>query len=371
MTDAIATGTPPVRATVKRSLWGRVPFLFAAGLALLAGLDAALMLLGLPAPVSAARLPEVHGMLLVVGFVGTLVSLERAVALRHPAGLVAPGLLGGGALVVISPAPLWLGQLLWLAGAALLLGVYVPLWHRQRDEAVLAQALGAVLLVGALVLWLGGVSVPYVLPWLVGFVVLTIGGERLELARIAMGPNAGRDLVVLTSLVAASIAASQLWPPTYPVLGVVLLLLVGWLAIHDIARHTIRSTGLPRFSAACLLAGYGWLGVAGGVWLVGGAAYEGARYDAVVHAVFLGFAISMIMAHAPVILPAILRRPLPYHPAFIPAALLLQLSLVLRLWIGDGLGVGRAWQIGGALNVVALLTFLLIAVWSARRGSRG
>ena len=45
-----------------------------AGIALLAGLDVALMLLGLPAPVRVDRLPEVHGMLMVLGFVGTLIA---------------------------------------------------------------------------------------------------------------------------------------------------------------------------------------------------------------------------------------------------------------------------------------------------------
>ena len=78
-------------------------------------------------------------------------------------------------------------------GAAALVCLYVPLWRRQRDEAVLVQALGAVLALGAAVLWLGGAAVPLLAPWLVGFVVLTIAGERLELSRIAMGrrPAAG------------------------------------------------------------------------------------------------------------------------------------------------------------------------------------
>ena len=128
------------------------------------------------------------------------------------------------------------------------------------------------------------------------------------------------------------------WPPCcgpapgYPLLGLALLALVGWLAGHDVARRTIRSTGLARFVAGCLLAGYGWLAVAGACWLLGGAAPDGPRYDAVVHAVFLGFTLSMIMAHAPVILPAVLRRPLPYHPAMIAPAALLHGSLALRLW---------------------------------------
>ena len=43
-------------------------------------------------------------MLLVLGFVGTLIALERAVALRRPAGYPAPALLGLGALLLLSPA---------------------------------------------------------------------------------------------------------------------------------------------------------------------------------------------------------------------------------------------------------------------------
>jgi hypothetical protein len=60
----------------------RLALMLPAGLALLAGLDAALLLLDLGARVRTERLPEVHGFLLVLGFVGTLISLERAVALR-------------------------------------------------------------------------------------------------------------------------------------------------------------------------------------------------------------------------------------------------------------------------------------------------
>lgn len=60
-----------------RSGLRRLVFLLPAGVAMLAGLDAALMLLGVPAPLSTDRLPDVHGMLMVLGFVGTLISLER------------------------------------------------------------------------------------------------------------------------------------------------------------------------------------------------------------------------------------------------------------------------------------------------------
>ena len=356
---------------VRASLVPRVALLTPAGIAMLAGLDAALMLLGLPAPVRVDRLPEVHGMLMVLGFVGTLIALERAVALKRPLGFVAPALLGLGALALLSPAPLVVGRGLLTAGAAALVGLYLPLWRRQRDDAVLVQALGAVLVLGSATLWLGGVAVPALAPWLVGFVVLTIAGERLELARIAMGPSAGSTLVLLASGLVTGAVAALLWPrPGTALLGAALLALTGWLAAHDVARRTIHTTGLTRYMAGCMLAGYCWLGVAGTIWLLGGPALDGVRYDAVLHAVFLGFTVSMIMAHAPVILPAVLRRPLPYHPALIAPAALLHVSLALRLWVGDALGSHGAWVTGGVLNIVAVLSFLAVAAGSTVRGTR-
>lgn len=370
------TNTPPRHPRSPQAVRARLALglllLTPAGIALLAGLDAALMMLDLPAPVRVDRLPEVHGMLMVLGFVGTLIALERAVALKHPLGFAAPALLGLGALLLVSPAPLVVGQCLLMTGAAALVGLYQPLWRRQRDEAVLVQALGAVLALGAAVLWLGGTAVPLLAPWLVGFVVLTIAGERLELAKITMAPSAGSRLVLLASGLTAGVMAALLWPrPGTALLGAALLLLTGWLAAHDVARRMIHTSGLTRYMAGCMLAGYFWLGVAGAIWLLGGPALEGVRYDAVLHAVFLGFALSMIMAHAPVILPAVLRRRLPYHPALIAPAALLHLSLALRLWGGDALGSHAAWVTGGVLNVVAVLSFLAVAAGSTIRGNRG
>ena len=352
--------------------WGAPRYavlLVPAAIALLAGLDAALQLMELPTPISSTRLPDVHGPLLVLGFLGTLIALERAMALGRAAGQLAPALLGMGALLLLSPVPLRAGQSLLVAGAATLVAVYVPLWRRQRDHAVLVQSLGAVLAVGAAILWFGGVDVPPLLPWLVGFVVLTLAGERLELARLAMGPRAGEVLVLLSTAFSACLVAALLWPSVgHPVLGAVVLALVGWLARHDVARRTVHATGAPRFAAFGMLAGYAWLAVAGAVWL--GGPPGGAAYDAVVHAVFLGFTMSMVMAHAPMVLPAVLRHPLPYHPAMLAPLALLHGSLVLRLWFGDALGSLPAWRTGGVLNVVAVLSFAAVAAWSATRSRR-
>lgn len=331
---------------------------------MLAGLDAALLLIGVWAPVTTDRLPEVHGILTTLGFVGALVCLERAVALAQPLGLLAPALLGAGSVLVLTPLPLAVGRVVLVLGMVGMCGVYVPLWRRQRDDAVLVQVLGAVLGLGAAIMWLGGLAIAPMLPWLAGFLILTIAGERLELARLGMGPGAGPIMVLLSLGLLVATVTSLLWPAAgSPLLGLALLSLTGWLLRHDVAWRTIHATGLTRFMAASMLAGYFWLLVAGGTWLLHGQAVADAAYDVVVHATFLGFTISMIMAHAPVILPAVLRRPLPYHRLMWVPLVLLHASLALRLWIGDALGVQTGWQVGGALNVVALLLFFGLVGW--------
>jgi hypothetical protein len=358
--DAPAAGA--TRRTHRHRAWLMLP----AGVSMLAGLDAGLMLLGVPAPVSADRLPQVHGVVMVLGFVGTLICLERSVALRHPAGFAAPVLLGVGSVLLFTPAPLAVGRTILLAGTLAMGAVYLRLWRRQRDDAVLVETLGVVLAVGAAALWLGGTSMPQVVPWLAGFLVLTIAGERLELARLAMGPGAGTVLVALASAVMVGTVAALLWPEVgWSLLGLVLLALTGWLVRHDVAWRTIHARGLTRFMAASMLAGYVWLAVTGAIWLLGPAT-EGAAYDAAVHATFLGFTISMIMAHAPVIMPAVLRRPLPWHPALWVPLGLLHASLLVRLYLGDARDLATARQVGGVLNEVALLAFVALIIWSLR-----
>lgn len=355
-----------------RPMISRLVFLIPAGVALLAGLDAGLLLLGLPAPVTTQQLPDAHGMVMVLGFVGTVIALERAVALRRRAGFAAPALLGVGGLLVTSAAPLRLGQAALAAGSAALVLVYIPLWRRQRDDSVLIQAFGAVLATGGAILWLGGMTVARLLPWLAGFVVLTIAGERLELSRVTLLASATvRQLIGLAAMITFATVLTLLWPVVgYPLLGLSLLWLVGWLMVHDVARRTIRAKGLPRFMAGCLLAGYVWLAVAGAIWVLVGAVTDGPAYDGVIHAVFLGFTMSMIMAHAPVILPAVLRCRLPYHPVMIAPPVLLHASLLLRLAVGDARSLDMARQVGGALNVVALLGFAAITAGSAIQAGR-
>lgn len=374
-----ASTAPKIATTV----WPRALLLALGGASLLAGLDAALTLLGVAAPVgpsTAPTLPPSHGTLMVFGFVGTLIALERAVALRRVWGYSAPALLGAGSLAQLVPAfgdgTAWVPRAVVLGGAVMFAVVYVPLWRRQRDPAVLVQALGAVAAAGGAGLLAAGVGVPAVVPWFAAFLLATIAGERLELARLRISGRWAEPLLVTACAAIVALGpATLLWPAVgYPLFGLALLGLAAWLVKYDVARATIRSKGLPRFVAACLLAGYAWLAVAAGVCLLnpgaGSGSLAGAAYDAFLHATFLGFVMSMIMAHAPVILPAVLRRPLPYLPVMWVPAVLLHATLVLRLAVGDARGDIVSWQWGGMGNVAAVLAFVALAAYAAAAGGQ-
>ena len=368
-TGSAARGTGP---TVRPNVTGRIVFLLLGGIALLAGLNGALLLLGLAAPVDSTRLTEVHGPLMVFGFVGTVVVLERAVAVRRGWAYLSPGLLGAGGIALISPLPVIVGQSALVCGSVMLLAIYAEIWRKQAAVSTGVQVLGALAGLMATIFWLRGIGIPQLAPLLILYLVLTIAGERLELSRISPTVDQRAETWMLSiglALCFGAVVALIRPVAGYPMLGAFMLALVAWLFTHDIATRMVRSTGLPRYSACCLLAGYGWLVVVGGIWLLEGPVYSGPGYDAMMHAVFLGFVVSMIMAHAPTILPAVLRRPLPYRPIMYLPAALLHVSLLARVLLGDAYGVPVLVQWGGVFNIVAVLLFVVIAVVSVLRGT--
>ncbi len=153
-----------------------------------------------------------------------------------------------------------------------------------------------------------------------------------------------------------------------PVFAAGLLALSIWLVKQDLARRTVRGMGLTRFIAVCLLGGYGWLGAGAVIMLgAGGLAPGAASYDAAVHALALGFVLSMVFGHAPIIFPAVLRVPVPYHPAFYAPLALLHLSLVVRL-AGDAMGRFEWTRAGGLLNALAIAAFILGTAVAVTRG---
>lgn len=357
--------------SARRRTWPRLVLVIPAAGLLVLGLVAGLLLMGVALPIVSARLPELHSALMVFGFVGTLISLERAVALRAAWAYAAPALLAAGTILALTPVPVIAGQAAIAVGMAVHALQYRAIWARQPMTATAIQGLGAVTGLVAAVVWCAGVPAPRLVPLLAVFLILTITGERLELARIAAPGIRAERLLFALSLALSAVAILSLTSPVVavPVAGILLLGVVAWLLRYDVARATVRMPGLPRYVAVCLLAGYAWLAVAGSGWLLGGARTEGVIYDATTHAVFLGFVITMIMAHAPVILPAVLGVRIPYHVALYVPVALLQLSLLVRVVVGDAWGLTLGLQAGGVGAAVAILGFgVTVVVVSLRAG---
>jgi hypothetical protein len=348
-----------------------VVLLAGAMVAMLAGLWGALALLGFAVPASTTTAAD-HGILMTLGFLGTMISVERAVALARPWGWAAPVASGVGTVWLLVGDSATGGKLLLLLAGLVLLAIYGALHRVQPSLHNALMALGTTGWIIGAALWLAGWSIPRVLPWLVGFLVATIAAERLELSRlIGVSHRARQVLAGAISLLMVG-ALTSIWSPGLGarVCGVALLALAGWLATCDAARRTVRARGVTRFIAVGLLAGYGWLAVAGVAWLLGGYQVWGATFDTQVHAVFLGFVVSMIFAHAPVIAPAVLRRPMSYWPVFYLHLALLHVSLLVRLLGGDLFGSRAAWQFGGLLNEVAMLNFVAVTVASVLTARR-
>ncbi|MDO5670470.1 MAG: hypothetical protein Q4G50_10730 [Corynebacterium sp.] len=353
-------------------IWHRFFFLACAGISLITGLTAALALLGYLGGTRAASLAVDHGPLMIFGFVGGAIGLERTVAVRTRWAWTGPTLSSLGVVSLLAGLPVAVPALAFTGSFLVLGAIYATVHRRQPTAAVIAQATGVIGAVSATLLWgFGGGGFALAMPPAVVFVVATIIGERLELARLPV--TSANPEPLITGLVLALSAAGILFVLNpdfgYPLMGLLLVAIAVVTARVDVARRLVRARGLPRFSAVCMLAGYLWLALAGLLWVVVPRSTTGFAYDAAVHAIFLGFVISMIFAHAPIILTAVIRRPLPYHPVMYVAVALLHGGLALRL-LGDARAAVTWWQIGGIINVVAVVAFVLTGVTLSARAAR-
>ena len=140
--------------------------------------------LGWSLPVPVARFPSLHGPLMITGFLGTLIGLERAVALDRYWPYGVPILTALAALALVAGLPLPIGALLAATGSLVLTAVFVSLYRRYPSEHFITMSLSALSWFMGNLLWVSGAPLYEVAPWWAGFLVLMIAGERLELSRV-------------------------------------------------------------------------------------------------------------------------------------------------------------------------------------------
>lgn len=348
-----------------------LPFVVISLLALLVGLWAGLLRLGWSLP-AFPNLAMAHGPLMVGGFLGTLIPLERAVAIHKRWMFVAPILTALGWVSLLAYPGLF-GALFFTLGSLVTLGILSYMVYREPDVHTVVMAAGGLAWVAGNLLWMGGMPLFQMVYLWMAFLVLTIAGERLELSRFLALPLSRVRLfggLAALHLTGAFVATFDLQLGAR-LFGAGTLALGLWFLPNDIARRNLNhATPLTRYIARCLFAGFVWLILGGGMMLVIGAQFAGPYYDAVLHIIFVGFVMSMIFGHAPIIFPAILQVRVVFYPGFYFFLVLLHLSLLLRV-VGDLAYLPSARQWGGFLNEAAILLFLLLTAHAMRKGMGG
>jgi hypothetical protein len=325
-----------------------------------------------------------HGATMVCGAFGALISLERAVALHRPVGMLVPLAAGiGGVLAwgVGRPDLAWPAWTLASGGlvALLLLAGATRAWSAHLAVEALGAACWGLGTIGAARGELGAATVGWM-----AFLVLTIAGERRELTQLVRLPPAARTLfAVAIGLALAGVmvrtagalgASTDATRRTWAAAGDALwwtgaAALAGWLLRWDVAPRQRRAPGWIGHTAVALHGGYAWLLVAAALGLAGLLRPGGATAVAL-HALLLGFVFAMVVGHAPIVLAALAG----IRPAYVGAARwpmrVLGASLVLRIAgaeLGDARLLGAA-GIGHALAIAAFAATMAVAV--ARAPSR-
>jgi hypothetical protein len=334
---------------------------------LLSAMWGGLVRLGWSLPVLQPALATFHGPLMVSGFLGTLISLERATEMGYRWTYAVPALTGLGGLVLITGSSLSIGESLITLGSFGLCIIFIVIMRIQLTLSNVVMGVGVLLWLMGNFFWITDFPIDRIVFWWAGFLVLIIAGERLEIVQMLRVSRSTKAafLVALGIFLLGLVLTWVNYGNGIRFLGIGMISMTIWLIRYDIAWRSVREAGLSRFVAICLLSGYIWLGIGGAIALSMGSAPPGLTYDAVLHAVFLGFVFSMIFGHAPVVFSEVLGVPVSYQPQFYAHLILLNLTLIMRV-VGDLCGWLFGRQLGGLLNVFVLLLFLANTVYAIR-----
>lgn len=301
-----------------------------------------------------------HGALMVGSFLSTVIFLERAVTFKNKLVLLLPLLNGLSAVFFVTGLPA-VAQFILLAGS---IGFCIMCLHFIYSYGELYYYL---FFAGAFCLAIGNWLLfktnfyPQSAPWWMGFFLFTIVSERLELSRFLPVTKKQSSLLLLC----LAIAFIGLLIPFHfngsLVFATGLILTASWLFKYDMAMKSVKKAGQHRYSAILLISGYVWLVITGAFLYAGNV--NAFWYDATLHSFFLGFVISMIFSHAPIILPAVLKLPVkPYRRQLYLLFILMQASLTARV-VADGMLLPALRKWAGMINgITMLLFFISIAV---------
>lgn len=330
----------------------RLPYVFLAFFSLIIGVTAGLVRIGwnITLPNAVAH----HGAIMVAGFIGTLISLEKVIPLKKTYLYVVPAMSGASTILFLLGVPIVGFSLLILASIGLII-VFSLFLRKDKSEV------HALMLSGATFWLMGNIQLvstkfyPSAFNWWMSFALFIITSERLELMKFLPVTRGAKMVCFLLLLLVALGCFFPFHGLGTFVTSAGLAGIALWLMKNDLVGISITKTGLTRYVGVALLSGYAWL-LFTAVFQIA-STNSMFSYDIVVHSFFIGFVLSMIFAHGPIILPGvlgILRKP--YSPLLYIALVLLHSSLILRV-LGDILLINdfRTWS--GVLTALAMLSY--------------
>jgi len=294
---------------------------------LILGLISGLGRMGWEVPV-----PEVyvhHGAIMVGGFLGSLIALEKIIPLKNYGFLIGP-LFSASSILVFTAGEFQYAFIMIILASLVLVIVYATYLKKQYSLYLLLAMIGAMFWFIGNVLLLWKHFYPMIFPWWMGFLLFTIVSERLELTKfLPVSQGNKNSLIALLCFFVLGITLPFHGVGTY-VTGLSLVLISIWLMRYDVIRLTIKKSGLTRFTGIALSCGYASLLLVGiFLFALRDTAFG---YDIIVHTFFLGFIFSMIFAHGPIILPGVLGLTVkPFTPLFYFPLVILYVSLIIRV----------------------------------------
>ena len=344
----------------------RFVFVLLAIISLLAGMWTGLTRLGLD--ILHLNATAHHGAIMVGGFLGTLISLEKAIPLQKKIYLVIPVISASSIVFFITGHFTYSLLVLILASIGLCI-IYAAYLIRQYDLTLLLMFLGALFWMIGNILLLTRNFYPLSFPWWMAFLLFTIVAERLELSKFLPVTKANKNvLLIFLGIFLLGILLPFHGYGAY-FSGAGLIMISAWLMRFDVVRITIKKKGLTRFTGIALLSGYIALFL-DGVFLITFPNTPFA-YDAILHTFFIGFIFSMIFAHGPIIFPGVLGSSAkPFHPILYVPLVLLILSVVIRVSADADLIPISYRLASGWISTASVLLYLVTMMILITRGTK-
>ncbi|HEX8039288.1 MAG TPA: hypothetical protein VF490_09050, partial [Chryseosolibacter sp.] len=231
----------------------RLPFIFFALVSLLFGLWTGLNRIGWNFGASPVNMH--HGAIMVGGFLGTLISLEKIIPLKNKLLFVIPALSASAIPFFLLNVPTVAFLALILAAAGLLL-VFIFYFAREKSLIYILMMAGSICWLTGNALLLTRNFYPLAFPWWAGFALFIITAERLELMKFLPVSNAAKLLLAGFLLLYIGGVLLSFHGPGYTISGVALIGVSLWLMRYDMVGISIRKEGLTKFAGTSLLAGY-------------------------------------------------------------------------------------------------------------------